>query len=100
MTYRPGTLMLATGETFTTTSGRATAPFPKADLTTERRTANTITRARAWLLSEARAELEHRGRPRIEYLLTGVGTASVKNWTQAEGDSFEAMLADPDYWTD
>lgn len=51
-------MMFETGQTITTPSGRTTAPFPKVDTTTERKTQNTVRRAHDWLVSEARCEVK------------------------------------------
>ena len=54
-------VMLGTGETATTSSGRQTSPFPKVDLDSDRRTTNTLRRVDQWLVENARAEAEARG---------------------------------------
>jgi hypothetical protein len=49
-------LQLAEGQTLVTASGRTTAPFPAVDASTDRRAANSIRRAHAWLIAAASAE--------------------------------------------
>jgi hypothetical protein len=53
--------MLEGGATAVTVSGRVTGPFPKVDMSTERRSAATIRRVQRWLLDEATVELGDRG---------------------------------------
>lgn len=62
----PGVRRFSGGEVATTVSGRQTSPFPMVDVTTDRRTANTLRRLEEWLLAEARTELGDR-----EFLLAG-----------------------------
>lgn len=54
-------MMLAQGETVVTESGRTTTPFPKVDVSTERKTKATLKRVEAWLLENAIAEAKARG---------------------------------------
>lgn len=49
-------LVIQTGVVLVTKSGRETAPAPKVDATTERKTVATLKRVDAWLLDEARKE--------------------------------------------
>lgn len=53
--------MLATGEVVQTSSGRSTTPFPKIDVTSDRKAGNTVKRVDEWLHSNALAEAEARG---------------------------------------
>lgn len=53
-------MRLASGEVATTSSGRSTSPFPKIDLGSNRKAANTIKRAHEWLIVNAIAEAEAR----------------------------------------
>jgi hypothetical protein len=98
--FASGSIRLGSGDVATTTSGRATAPFPEIDLSTSRRAANTVRRGRTWLLAEATAELEYRRRPAIEHFLTGVESMEPGNWSTSDGDTCEAILFDPEFWRD
>lgn len=84
--------ILATGETATTVSGRATAPFPKVDLATERRSTNTLKRVDAWLHAEARAELVATGSDRRHLIQCGVEGSDPANLTPAERDGFHLIV--------
>jgi hypothetical protein len=52
---------LAAGEVVTTASGRPTTPFPKGDVSTNRKAANTVKRIDAWLMENAVEEARARG---------------------------------------
>lgn len=52
---------IAAGEVVTTRSGRYTTPFPKINVGTKRRTANTVTAVDRWLMENALIEAEARG---------------------------------------
>lgn len=54
-------LRLAAGEVASTSSGRATSPFPRAELGSDRKAANTLKRVRTWLIDNAIAEATARG---------------------------------------
>ncbi|MES3674452.1 DEAD/DEAH box helicase family protein [Halomonas elongata] len=49
------------GETWRTAGGRDTTPFPKVDVSTERKARNTRRRADQWLIDNAQAEARSRG---------------------------------------
>lgn len=85
-------MRLATGERARTFSGRRTAPFPKIDLTTARRTANTLLRVDAWLAAEARTELEHKGSIRAHMIQCGVIDTDPARLTAADKNGFNAIL--------
>lgn len=92
MTTIPTDRMFSTGEVVTTASERKTKPFPKVDLTTERRTTNTIRRVRQWLLDEARVELEHQGSARRHLVQCGVIDRKVSDLTTADVECFQLIL--------
>ena len=49
------------GDVARTASGRTTTPFPRIDLTSDRRAWNTVRRVEGWLMSNALAEARARG---------------------------------------
>jgi hypothetical protein len=51
----------AEGEVVNTASGRATTPFPKIDLASERKAGNTLKRVEQWLMQNAIDEARSRG---------------------------------------
>lgn len=61
----PGTVLV-------TASGRDTSPFPRIDLTSQKRAGNTMRRFHRWLLDEANAELDYRQVPSTVRAQTGV----------------------------
>lgn len=81
--------MLAPGEIVRTVSGRVTTPFPKVDLTSDRRTGNTMRRVDQWLMDNAHAEAEARGIPFYADKEPG-------NWSQSDKNEAEAILFDRD----
>lgn len=52
-------MKLSAGECVATVSGRITSPFPKTDLTNNRKAINTLKRIDAWLIAEAINEAEY-----------------------------------------
>lgn len=89
---RPRTVMLAAGERAQTLSGRHTAPFPHIDLSTDRRTKNTLLRVDAWLTNEARTELEHQGSTRAHMIQCGVINTDPTRLTTADRNGFNLLL--------
>jgi hypothetical protein len=80
-------MLFAAGEVVRTASGRETTPFPRVDVTTERRTSATTRRVDQWLLENAQAEAESRDLPLwIE--------KNPRDWSQSDRDVAEAMLFD------
>jgi hypothetical protein len=82
-------MMLSSGEQVLTVSGRVTAPFPRVDVTTDRRTANTLRRVEAWLIGAATAEAAHR---RDQWTLTHLTQISLRNLSQSDKDTAELYL--------
>lgn len=53
-------MLLAENETATTVTGRTTSPFPKVDVTTNRKAANTVKRVHQWLVDNFIEEAKSR----------------------------------------
>lgn len=90
---RPGRVgdLLSAGEVVLTASGRETTPFPRVDVSNDRRAGNTVGRVRAWLHENAKAEIAARGL--IDTIPDDPG-----QMTTADADIAEMVLFDRD-WT-
>ena len=87
-----GQPIVETGAVFKTASGRHTAPAPKIDATTDRRTKKAIFNLNSWLLDEARKEVA--GSDYQTTLLKGIDP---KNMSQSDQDTVNSLLfGDPD----
>ncbi len=88
---RPGKVgdKLAAGEVVLTASGRATAPFPKVDVSTNGKANNTVLRVNRWLIGEALAEAQSRGDTFNERQFQAINNL---NPSQADKDSAEEYL--------
>ena len=79
---------LASGEIVLTSTGAQTTPFPKVDLTTNRKAQNTVAKVDAWLVQNA---IEEAKRRRDQFNLRqfeGIG----RRPSQADKDSAEIYL--------
>lgn len=81
--------MIGEGDIFRTQSGRYTAPAPRIDGTSDRRTTNSIQRMNEWLLSEAKYEAEATDNEFVLTLLRGVNT---RHMSQADQDTINMVL--------
>lgn len=84
-------MKLAAGQIVTTTSGRPTSPFPKVEIDTNRKAANTIKRTQDWLITNAIEEASARddGFNRRSF------ETARKSPSPADLDSAELYLFDP-----
>lgn len=84
-------MLLAAGEVVATASGRATTPFPRLALQSDRQLRATLKRTQRWLLENAAAEAQALGndfaRAQFERALPGP--------QQADLDAAEAFLFPP-----
>ena len=78
----------AVGEIVNTSSGRATTPFPKIDLASERKAGNTLKRVELWLMQNAIDEARSRG----DEFNTAQFEANLLKPQQAAKDSAEEYL--------
>ena len=83
---------LASGEIVRTATGRETTPFPKVDMTSERKTSATVKRVDQWLMENALAEAQARG---DEFNARQFEAAKTKP-QQVDKDSAEFYLFDKD----
>ena len=81
-------MKLSSGQVVTTATGRQTAPFPKIDTSSERKTVNTLKRVDLWLMNNAVAEAEARGDKWNARMFRG----NRDNPHQADKDSAELYL--------
>ena len=88
-------MKLGAGEVVLTTTGRQTSPFPKLDFNSERKTGNTVKRVEEWLLQNALDEARARG----DDFNARQFEQNLKSPSQADKDSAEAYLFDPDFLT-
>lgn len=88
-------MKLASGEVVSTTTGRDTTPFPKVDLTSDRRTVNTEKRVIAWLMGNAVEE----ARARNDSFNLRTFEQCRERPSQSDRDAAESYLFDPD-WKD
>lgn len=84
--------LYAGGDIVATTIGRTCAPFPRVDLSTDRRASATLRRAGAWLLDQARAEAAARGSATATRSFTAMTPATM---SVSDSDECEAYLFDP-----
>lgn len=84
-------LRLAAGDIVTTVGGRTTTAFPKVDVSTPRRAANTLKAADRWLMANALAEAQARGNP----LAALSFELSARRPSPVDKDLAEAYLFDP-----
>lgn len=82
-------MKLAPGQVVMTTSGRKTQPFPKVDLSNNRKAINTTIRVDRWLIAEALAEAEARG---DEFNARQFRAVNNLNPSQSDKDSAEEYL--------
>ena len=78
----------AEGEVVNTASGRATSPFPKIDLASERKAGNTLKRVEQWLMQNAIDEARSRG----DEFNTAQFEANLLKPQQADKDAAEEYL--------
>lgn len=82
--------MLSSGEVVLTASGRATTPFPKVSMGTDRKTMNTVRAVDRWLLENAAAEARSRGDDTNARVFEA--DAGAKSISPASKDSAEEYL--------
>jgi hypothetical protein len=88
----PG-VMLAQGDTAQTCTGQVTTPFPKVDMSTNRKVTNTLKRVDEWLLSNGIAEAETR---KDEFNLVWMNNTDPKKLTPCDRDLLnEYLFGDP-----
>ena len=80
--------LFAEGETPLTTLGYPCTPFPRVDVSSERKAANTLRRVDAWLLENAKAEISRRN------LLDTLPNVPA-HLSQADRDLAEMILFEP-----
>ena len=78
----------------TSTSGRVLSPKPRVDLTTERKSQNSVRRIHAWVRREALLETRHRGDRWAELLIEATDP---KNLSAADIEHFNTVLFDREY---
>lgn len=91
MSYKRGTIgmKLGEGEQVLTATNRLTTPFPRVDLTTERKAIATLKRVDQWLIDNAIQEAEARC---DRFNLASFRLEKVNNFPQASKDSMEHYL--------
>lgn len=77
-------MLLETNQIINTTTGRSTIPFPKVDISSERKTLNTTKRVDKWLINEAIIESEYRN---DEYCLFMFKNMNPNKLSQTDKDS-------------
>jgi hypothetical protein len=82
---------LQEGDVIETKSGRKTSRFPKISCDTDRKTWNSVKRARKWLWENAIAEAKAVGDTHVASLFEN-DKPTKGNWPQASLDSFEHYL--------
>lgn len=82
-------MMLASGQVVLTGTGRPTTPFPRIDISSERRAANTVKRVQAWLIGNALAEAQARG---DTWMVRQLGCVDLGNLSTADMDSAHLYL--------
>lgn len=83
-------MMLSSGDTPKTTSGRTCSAFPKVDTSTYRKSQNTLNRVGRWLWENAVEEATSRGDDFNRFQFEKA--ADPKSLTQAEKDSMHLYL--------
>jgi hypothetical protein len=84
----PG-IKLASGDVALTKSGRHTTPFPKVDLSSERKAIDTVKRVDKWLIFNAKKEAQETGDEWSLLLLSGIDP---RRPSQADKDTAEDYL--------
>lgn len=89
-------MKLSPGEVVLTNTGRETTPFPRpaSDLKTARKVQAHLKKVDAWLIENARAEAVARG---DAFNQRQFDSMNLSNLSQADKDSAEAYLFDPDF---
>lgn len=82
-------MMLASGQVVLTATGRPTTPFPRIDISTDRRAASTLRRVEAWLIGNAVAEAQARG---DRWMSGQLGCVDLGNLSTADMDSAHLYL--------
>lgn len=80
---------LAEGDTRITAGGNRTTPFPKVDVSTDRKAQNTLKRVDQWLIQNAINEAQARG---DDFNLRQFQGISLNNISQSDKDSAEQYL--------
>lgn len=75
------------GELLTTKSGRQAAPYPNFDMSTQRKTHNSLRRLHKWLWTEALAEVKDN-----DYLTTFVEALNWRKLSPSDIDSLNDIL--------
>lgn len=96
MDYRQGKIgiRLAEGEQVYTVTYRLTTPFPKLDLTSERKSLNTLKRVDKWLLLNAQQEAASHTHPNMSLWKLAVESIDINNMSQSDKDTCELILFD------
>ena len=87
-------MKLTSGQIVLTSTGGKTTPFPKVDMSTERKAANTLKRVNAWLIDNAEMEAIRRG---DRFNVRQFHHTSRSQPTPAEKDLAELYLFDADF---
>ncbi|MGH2340629.1 PLxRFG domain-containing protein [Segnochrobactraceae bacterium EtOH-i3] len=88
--------MLAAGDRVLTATGRPTGPFPKVDMSTDRRTRNTLKRIEEWLMDNAADEAKARGDEMNERIFrTSRQKPSMADKYAAEAYLFDREFVEP-----
>ena len=82
-------MLLATGQVVKTTTDRDCMPFPKVDITTGRKSQNTLLRVRRWLLAEVFAEATAR---QDDYNHTQFSQLDARRLSQADLDALHMYV--------
>lgn len=78
---------VATGEVYTTPSGRLTKPVPRIDISTGRKATNSIKRFYEWMLEEASEEVSN-----CRHKTNMVRAIDLKNLSQSDKDTLNIFV--------
>ncbi len=88
-TKEPNRLVISTGVRLRTKSGRITAPAPRIEAASERKTISTLARMNGWLLDEAKKEADAEGNDFVRRQLDAI---NIKNLSQSDQDEINLVL--------